>query len=268
MSISSTNRSPYCPLDLNGKKGLVLGVANHRSIAWTVTEQLIKYGADVGISVLDERAAKKSQILLDSQSNGFLCQCDLRNQMQLAQLISQATDQFGQLDFIIHSVAFAHINDLKNPISECSQSGYLDAMEVSAYSLLSMVNACRSLLSPGASIVTLSYLGGEVAIPSYGIMGPVKAALEAEARYLAAELGPQNIRVNVVSAGPLKTLAASAIPGFRQHLKEANQSTPLQRGVTHHEVAHTICFLLSPMSSGITGETIHVDAGRHAVRQF
>ena len=265
-AIEEHNQVESSLLGLNGQKGLIFGVANHRSIAWAVASELRGCGVSVGLSVLDERAKKRAQPLIEDDPMSFIQQCDVRDDEDLTRLVRYARDQWGHIDFIIHSIAFAHIDDLNHPISACPREGFLDAMEVSAHSLLKVTHACLDELSPQASIVTLSYLGAEVAIPSYGLMGPVKAALEAEVRYLAAELGPRGIRVNTVSAGPLKTLAASAIPGFRQQLKESGDQTPLKRPITHQEVAHAVLFLCSPMSKGITGETLHVDAGHHAVR--
>ena len=255
-------------LSFNGKVGLVFGVANHRSIAWSVAETLINHGAELALSVLDARAQKKAQALMPNESRGFIEQCDVSDQDQLRALITKVKTRWGRLDFIIHSVAFADVIALRNPISTCSREAYLQAMDISAFSLLSIVNVARELLTEHASIVTMSYLGAEIAIPSYGLMGPVKAALEAEVRYLAAELGPSGVRANVVSAGPLKTLAASAVPGFKQHLKEVGESNPRGTGISHQEVANVVCFLCSSMSSGINAEVIHVDAGQHAVRAF
>lgn len=255
-------------LDLKGKVGLVFGVANHRSIAWSVAQTLLNAGAELALSVLDERAQKKAQALFQHESQGMVEQCDISQIDQLKALIHKIKQRWGRIDFIVHSIAFADIQALKNPISTCSREAYLQAMDISAFSLLSIVNESRELLSEQASIVTLSYLGAEIAIPSYGLMGPVKAALEAEVRYLAAELGSLGMRANVVSAGPLKTLAASAIPGFKQHLKEVGTSNPRGRGIEHQEVANVVCFLCSSMSSGINAEVIHVDAGQHAVRAF
>ena len=220
------------------------------------------------MSVLDERAEKRAQTLVTDSDQSFVTRCDVRVKGQIVKLGQLIEQRWGRVDFIIHSVAFAHLEDLKAPLSQCSRAGYLDAFEVSAYSLLSIISGCNGLLSADASIVTMSYLGAEVAIPSYGVMGPVKAALESQVKYLAAELGPRGIRVNAVSAGPLKTLAAAAIPGFRKHLKDSAEQTPLRRQITHQEVAQTVVFLCSSMSSGITGEVIHVDAGQHAVRSW
>lgn len=258
---------PHSPL-LSGRRGLILGVANHRSIAWSVTEHLKRWGADVALSVLDERAERRAQSLLAGARHSLITRCDVRDRTQVEALAAFIERHWGTLDFIVHSVAFAHLEDLQAPLSSCRRAGYLDAFEVSAYSLLSVVDACKELLSRDASIVTMSYLGAEVAIPSYGLMGPVKAALESQVRYLASELGPRGVRVNAVSAGPLKTLSAAAIPGFRQHLKESAEQTPLRRQITHAEVAQATVFLCSTMSSGITGEVLHVDAGQHAVRSW
>ena len=268
-ALNTSTRSLLCPLRLNGKRGIIFGVANHRSIAWACAERLMECGAEVILAVLDERSEKRARSLLaerEEESEHAVYQCDLRVEDELLSLIDTVKRNQGKIDFVIHSVAFAHLEDLKQPISQCRQRGFLDAMEVSAFSLLSIVNACRELWSESASVVTMSYIGAEIAIPSYGVMGPIKAALEAEVRYLAAEVGERGVRVNAVSAGPLKTLAASAVPGFRKQLKESGDFTPLKRRVNHREVADTVCFLCSQMSSGITGEVIHVDAGQHAVR--
>lgn len=256
------------PFDMSGRRGLILGVANHRSIAWAIAQTARQCGASVGIGVLDERAASKALPLVEGDDLSFIAQCNVQDDHQIDRLVGMAEREWGRIDFLVHSLAFAQLEDLRAPISAASRRGFLEAFEVSAHSLLRLSNRCGPLFSSDAAIVTLSYLGAEIAIPSYGLMGPVKAALEAEVRYLAAELGASGIRVNAVSAGPLKTLAASALPGFRQQLKSVGETTPLKRGVTHSEVANAALFLCSPLSSGITGEVLHVDAGQHAVREL
>ena len=243
-----------------------MGVANPRSLAWSAAETLAEAGATVGITYLDDRAARRVQPLIDQLSCPIACACDVREDDQIEATLEEVKARWGEIDFLIHSLAFADINDLKRPLSDCSREGYHLAMEVSAYSLLRLIHFASPLMSSGASVTTLTYLGAEVAMPAYGVMGPAKAALEAQVRYLARELGPRGIRVNAVSAGPIKTLAAVGIPGFKQLLKASGESTPLGRGVTAQEVAYSLAFLTSPLSGGITGEVLHVDGGAHAVR--
>ena len=252
-------------LQLQNKKGLVLGVANERSIAWHIAQTLHQAGAQIALTYLDERALRKVQPLVDLVQAPIAMACDVTQEQHMIDLFERITQEWGELDFIVHSLAYADIQDLKNPIQDCSQAGFLQAMNVSAYSLLRLVHHAQALLNPSASIVTMTYLGAEVAIAPYGIMGPVKAALESQVKYLASSLGEQQIRVNAISAGPIKTLAASAIPKFRTLLKETQQHTALRRGVTQQEVAQTVAFLVSDLSSGITAEVLHVDAGAHAV---
>jgi enoyl-[acyl-carrier protein] reductase I len=190
----------------------------------------------------------------------------VRDDEQLKRVIEEAAEALGGLDCLVHSVAFADLNDLRAPLDACSREGFQLAFDVSAYSLMRCVHWARPHLSESASVVTMTYLGARVAVPLYGLMGPVKAALEAEVRALASELGREGVRVNAVSAGPVKTLAAAGLPGFREKLNTLAEQTPLGRGVTQEEVAHAVCFLCSPLSSGVTGSTLYVDAGEHAVR--
>ena len=248
-------------LNLNGLKGVVLGVANPRSIGWAIASFLHECGAEVGFTYLNDRALRHVKPLADSIQAPFYLACNVQNSEQVLNLVNHIQRQWGQLDFIVHSLAFAHQSDLKNPISACSQEGFKEAMEISAWSLLNLVQQTQDLLNEGASITTLSYIGAERVVPLYGVMGPVKAALEAEVRYLAHELGPREIRVNAVSAGPIKTLSAAGIPGFRSLLKTAQESTAFKRGVSAQEVAHCVALLVSPLSRCLTGEVLHVDCG-------
>ncbi len=250
---------------LPGRRGLVLGVANPRSLAWAAVEALSAAGAQVAFTYLDERAARRARPLAERAQSPFSAPCDVRDDASLKAAIDGAAAAMGGLDFLVHSVAFAEQQDLAAPLHDCSREGFKLALDVSAYSLVRAVHFALPHLSSGASVVTLTYLGARVAIPLYGLMGPAKAALEAEVRYLARELGPRGVRVNAVSAGPVKTLAAAGLPGFRDRLKETTSRTPLGRGVTHEEVAAAVCFLCSPLSGGITATTLHVDAGEHAV---
>lgn len=248
-------------LNLTGLKGVVLGVANPRSIGWAVASFLHECGAEVGFTYLNDRALRHVQPLADQIHAPFYTACNVQDSEQVKTLIEQIKQTWGELDFIVHSLAFAHQADLKNPISNCTQEGFKEAMEISAWSLLNLVQHTHDLLNEGASITTLSYVGAERVVPLYGVMGPVKAALEAEVRYLAHELGPREIRVNAVSAGPIKTLSAAGIPGFRSLLKTAQESTAFKRGVSAREVAQCIALLVSPLSRCLTGEVLHVDCG-------
>ena len=253
------------PPMLVGRRGLVLGVANPRSLAWAAVEALAAAGAQVAFTYLDERAARRARPLAERVGSPFSAPCDVRDDASLKAAIDGAAAALGGLDFVVHSVAFAEQDDLAAPLYDCSREGFRIALDVSAYSLVRAVHFALPHLTAGASVVTLTYLGARVAVPLYGLMGPAKAALEAEVRYLARELGPRGVRVNAVSAGPVKTLAAAGLPGFRERLRETTARTPLGRGVTHEEVAAAVCFLCSPLSGGVTATTLHVDAGEHAV---
>jgi len=251
-------------LRLQGSKGLVLGVANQRSIAWAVVEELLSAGAQVGFTYLDERALRRVKALTERAH--YHAPCNVEDDEQLKAVIEGCAEALGGLDWVVHSLAFAEQSDLTEPLDACSREGYLKAMQISAYSLLRCVHWAKPLLNQGGSVVTLTYLGARVAIPMYGVMGPAKAALEAGVRGLAQELGAEGLRVNAVSAGPVKTLAAAGLPGFRDKLRTLGEQTPLGRGVTQAEVAQAVAFLCSPLSSGVTGTTLHVDAGEHAAR--
>ncbi len=250
---------------LDGKNGLVFGVANDRSIAWAITEAVVNAGARVGLSYQGERLERRVLPLADRINADLCMQCDVTDDEQLDAYFAKATQVFGKIDFLVHSVAYAPRADLMGRFVETSRDGYRVAQDVSAYSLIELCRRARPLMSEGGSVVALTYYGGEKVIPNYNVMGPGKAALEASVRYLASDLGPENIRVNAISAGPIKTLAAAGIPGFREMLKETAARTPLRRNVTYAEIANTALFLTSEMGSGVTGETIHVDGGYHVM---
>jgi enoyl-[acyl-carrier protein] reductase I len=251
-------------LDLTGKNALVTGIANDKSIAWGIAQQLHKAGANLGVTYLpddkDRFKAKVAELTEPLQPSLFL-PCDVQQEEQISALFETMQEKWGKLDILIHCLAFANKDDLSGDFSKVSRDNFSLAMEVSAYSLISLSRAAKPLMTEGGSIVTLTYLGGVKVIPNYNVMGTAKAALEMNVRYLAAEMGPQNIRVNGISAGPIRTLASSAVGGIRDMIKHLEEVAPLRRTVTQTEVGNTAAFLCSDLSSGITGQIIYVDAG-------
>jgi enoyl-[acyl-carrier protein] reductase I len=253
--------------DLAGKHGLVVGVANKRSISWGIAQALAARGARLALTYQVERLEENVRELAATLDNPLVAQCDLSNDQQVADLVTAIDREFGGLDFLVHGAAFALQADLSNPFVQTSREGFRIALDVSAYSLIGLTRAVLPLMERrgGGSIVTLTYLGSQRVIPNYNVMGVAKAALEASVRYLAADLGPKNIRVNAVSAGPIKTLAATGIAGFSSILPVYRERAPLRRNVEQSEVADAAVFLLSPAARGITGEILMVDAGFHAI---
>lgn len=251
---------------LAGRNGLVFGVANARSIAWGITRRAVDHGARVGMTYLDERLARRVEPLAAEIDAPFCVPCDVADDAQLDACFAAAAEAFdGTLDFVIHSVAFARREDLGGGFAETSRDGFALAMDISAYSLLAMARRAQPLMKAGGSLLAMSYIGAERVVANYHVMGPAKAALEANIRYLAADLGPAGIRVNGISAGPIKTLAAAGIPGFRKMLKANAEVVPLRRNVTTDEVGDAAVFLLSDMARSITGEVLHVDSGFHVM---
>lgn len=251
-------------LNLSGKNALVTGIANNRSIAWGIAQQLHKAGANLGITYLpDEKGKfeKKVAELVEPLQPSLFLPCNVENEDQIQATFETVREQWGKLDILIHCLAFAHKEDLSGDFSATSRSGFNKALEVSTYSLIQLSGAAKLLMTQGGSIVTLSYLGAVRAIPNYNIMGVAKAGLEASVRYLSAELGPQNIRVNGISAGPIRTLASSAVGGILDMIHHVEAVSPLRRTVTQLEVGNTAAFLCSDLSSGITGQILYVDAG-------
>jgi len=253
----------------DGKKGLVFGIANDHSIAWAITQQLHAEGAEMGFTHLPDKDPERPRMerrlrkLVEPIGAKIIMPCNVQQDEDLDAFFAAAEETFGQIDFVLHSIAYAPIEDLKGPTFEVSREGFKTSMEISVYSLLSIANRARKLLSPGGTILTLTYLGGEKVIPGYNIMGICKSALESSVEYLAHELGPVGIRVNALSAGPLKTLSSAAVGDFDKMLKLYSTFSPLRRNITAEEVGKTGMYLLSSQSGGITGETLHVDAGFH-----
>jgi len=248
---------------LAGKKGLILGVANDRSIAWGIARSARREGADLGFNYLGDALEKRVRPLAESLDSGFIESLDVGEDDQIDAFFSRVEQHWGKLDFLVHSIAFANKDALKNRFVDTSREDFRMAMEISAYSFIAVAQRAVRLMQPGGSITTMTYLGAVRAVPNYNVMGVAKAALEASTRYLAADLGPDGIRVNAISAGPIRTLAASGIGNFRQLMTKAARGSMLKRNVTQDEVGDVAVFLLSDMAAGITGEVHYVDAGFH-----
>ncbi len=249
---------------LAGKKGLILGLANEHSIAWGCTRLAHQMGAELVGSCLNDKALAHVQPLTQPLGISTLT-CDIEAPGELNRLVTQAVAELGHLDFVIHSIAWAPLADLHGKVIDSSSTGFARAMEVSCHSFATLAQLCAPHMPQGGSMVTMSYLGADEVVPHYGLMGPVKAALESLVRYMAAELGPQAIRVHAVSPGPILTRAASGIEAFDALMQSAQATAPLGRLVTLDEIAQLSLFLCSDAASGMTGQTLFVDAGCHAV---
>jgi enoyl-[acyl-carrier protein] reductase I len=246
---------------LKGKRVLVLGVANERSIAWGITQAIKREGGEIALTYLNEALEKRVRPLAQEIGCETVLQCDVQNDEQIDAMYNDLEKRWGGIDAIVHSVAFANGDDLKARFSETSRQGFSLALDVSAYSLIAVAGKGKRLMKEGGSIMTMTYLGSERVVPNYNVMGVAKAALESSVRYLAADLGPDNIRVNAISAGPIKTLAASGIPHFRDMLHAFAEKAPLRRNVTTDDVANCALFYLSGLGAGVTGEITYVDCG-------
>lgn len=252
----------------SGKKGLILGVANENSIAWAIAKYILEHGGECGFTHLpdredDDRKKNRRRVskLTEQYENAkFLVPLDVQDDENIRGVMQTAQETFGKIDFLLHSIAFADRDDLSRDTIETSRDGFKLAMDVSVYSLLAVCNAAKGLFNPGAAVAAMTYFGGEKCVPGYNVMGICKAALEASVRYLAYDLGIQDVRVNALSAGPMRTLAGRAA-GVDGMLKLYEMMAPLGRNVTHEEVGQTGAFLLGDMSHGITGEILHIDGG-------
>ncbi|BDH61360.1 enoyl-[acyl-carrier-protein] reductase [NADH] FabI [Lysinibacillus sp. PLM2] len=252
-------------LQLKDKNIVVMGVANERSIAWGIAKKLLEVGANVIFTYRKERSKGKiEKVLNDYQDyNTAVVECDVNSDESIAAAFQQIGEQFGVVHGIVHSVAFANAEDLHNRFVETTRDGYAFAQDTSAYSLIAVAKAALPYMTEGGSIVTMSYLGAERVLDGYNVMGVAKAALEASTRYLAADLGANGIRVNAISAGAIRTLAAKGVPSFNTILHQIEEKSPLKRNITQEEVANMTIVMLSNLSSGVTGETIYVDSGYH-----
>lgn len=259
-------------MQFQGKKGLIIGVANENSIAWAIAERIMAAGGVCGFTHLpdrpdDERQRNRRRVakLTDPHDNAkFLLPMDVNRDADIESVMSETKQTFGEIDFLLHSIAFADRNDLSRETLLTSRDGFKLAMEASVYSLIACTAAAKDLLRPGAAVATMTYFGGEKCVPGYNVMGICKAALDATVRYLAFDLGPRDVRVNAVSAGPVRTLAGRAA-GVEEMLALYEHMAPLGRNITHDEVGRAGAYLLSDDSRGITGEILHVDGGYHAM---
>jgi enoyl-[acyl-carrier protein] reductase I len=250
---------------LEGKRGLILGVANKRSIAWGIAQSVAGAGARLALTYQGERLEENVRELAASLADPLILPCDVSKDGDLARLAQDVAREFGGLDFVVHAVAYALREELDGEFVNTSREGYRVAQDISSYSLTALAKATVPLMTGGGSIVTLTYLGGERVVPHYNVMGVAKAALEMSVRYLAADLGPKGIRVNAISAGPIKTLAASGVHGISKMLEYHREHAPLRRNTEQAEVGDAALFLVSPLARGVTGEVLHVDGGFHVM---
>ena len=252
-------------MDLKNKKGLIMGVANDKSIAWGIAQQCANFGAELAFTYQNDLLLKRIDPLAKSVSSNLLIQCDVSDEGSVKNTFEKIRDKWGKLDFFVHAVAFADKNELRGKYVDTSKENFLNSLNISCYSFTESCKYCYELMDNGGSILTLTYYGAEQVMPHYNVMGVAKSALEASVKYLAVDMGDKNIRVNAISAGPIKTLAASGIGDFRFILKWNELNSPLKRNVTLEDVGNTGAYLLSDLSSGVTGEIHHVDCGYHTV---
>jgi enoyl-[acyl-carrier protein] reductase I len=272
MTSSSTSLDPFPTVwdpntrvgqMLSGKRGLVVGIANENSIAYGCAGKLRAFGAELAVTYLNEKAEPYVRPLAERIEASMIMPLDVERPGQIDAVFDRIAREWGKLDFVIHSIAFAPRQDLHGRVVDCSREGFLKAMDISCHSFIDMARRAEPLMSAGGALITMSYYGADKVIGNYNIMGPVKAALEATARYMAHELGPKRIRVFSVSPGPLKTRAASGIAQFDELIEEAARRAPAQRLVDIAEVGRVVAFLVSEAASGMTGQTIYIDAGLH-----
>ena len=250
---------------MQGKRGLVMGLANDKSLAWGIARQLAEHGAELAFSYQGEALGKRVKPLAEQLGSDFTFECDVSDMGALDSAFATLKQRWETIDFVVHAIGFSDKNELRGKYVDTSLENFLMTMNISAYSLVAVAKRAAEMMPNGGSIVTLTYYGAEKVIPHYNVMGVAKAALETSVQYLANDLGPQNIRVNAISAGPVKTLAASGIGDFRYILKWNELNAPLRRNITIDDVGGSGVYFLSDLSSGVTGETHHVDAGYHVV---
>lgn len=252
-------------IDLRGKRALVMGVTNARSLGWAIAAKLQAAGCDMAFSYQGERLREELEELAKDIPGARLYQVDVSREEELRGLFKDLGEAWGGIDYIVHAIAFAPRPAMDGRYIETTREDWLTALEISAYSLVAIAREAEPLLAEGGALVTLTYYAAEKVVPKYNVMGIAKSALEASVRYLAYELGKKGVRINAVSAGPVKTVAARSIPGFMKMYKRAAEIAPLGRNVSQEDVGHLGLFLLSPLAAGITGETVYVDAGFHVM---
>lgn len=250
---------------LSGKKGLIMGVASDRSLAWGIAQKASQNGATLAFSYQSEIILKRLSPLAGSLGSDLLVECDVSDEESIKRLVRTVKEKIGNIDFLVHSIAYAGKSELKGRYMDTSRENFLTALDISCYSLTSICKYASEIMNPGGSVVTMSYIGATRVMPHYNVMGVAKAALEASVRYLAVDLGGQNIRINAISAGPAKTLAAAGIGDFRYMLKWNQLNSPLKRNINLDDVGNTAVFLLSDLASAITGDVVFVDSGYHVV---
>ncbi|MGI8705254.1 MAG: enoyl-ACP reductase FabI [Sphingomicrobium sp.] len=250
---------------MKGKRGLIMGLANDRSLAWGIAKSLADAGAELAFSYQGETLEKRVRPLAEQLGSSLLIDCDVSSMEALDGAFAELKKQWGALDFVVHAIGFSDKNELRGKFFDTSLDNFLMTMNISVYSFIAVTQRARAMMKPGGSLLTLTYYGAEKVIPHYNVMGVAKAGLEASVRYLAMDLGPEGIRVNAISAGPIKTLAASGIGDFRYIMKWNEYNSPLRRNVTIEDVGGGALYLLSDLASGVTGEIHHVDGGYNVV---
>ena len=261
--MNSPTLDPVRLLDMTDKKGLIVGVANEHSLAWAAARNCHAAGADLALTYLNEKARPFVEPLAQSICAPLLMPCDVAHEGELETVFAKITETWGKLDFLVHAIAWAPADDLHGRLTDCSAEGFTQAMQVSCHSFIRMAKLAEPLMHQGGNLTTLTFIGAERVVDHYSLMGPVKAALETSVRYLAHELGPKGIRVNAISAGAIKTRAASGIEHFDELIRETETKSPLRRTVTADEVGRAALLLASDHTTAITGEILHVDAGFH-----
>jgi enoyl-[acyl-carrier protein] reductase I len=246
---------------LEGKRALIFGVANDHSIAWGIAQALHQHGAELAFSYASEPLKRRVTPLAESVGSDFIEPCDVSKDEDIDELFEKASDRLGEIDILVHAIAYADREDLKGAFYETSREGFKMAMDISAYSYAALARASLPLMSRGGSMMTLTYYGSEKVAPNYNVMGVAKAALEATTRYLAADLGPKGIRVNAISAGPVRTLSAAGVSGFKKLYRHFEKITPMKRHVEIEDIGGAAVYLASDLSSMVTGEVIYVDGG-------
>ena len=253
------------PALMQGKKGLIMGVANHRSIAWGIAESLSGHGAELAFSYQGETLGKRVKVLAKGIGANLVLPCDVEDEASMEQVFAAVAEEWGGLDFVVHAIAYSDKEELKGPYLNTTRTNFSRTMDVSCYSFTALARLAAPLMKDGGALLSLTFSGAQRVVPNYNVMGVAKAALEASIKYLAVDLGPQNIRVNAISAGPMRTLAGSAIAGARHIFRWSAENSPLRRSVQLEDVGGAALYLLSDLSKSVTGEIHHVDSGYNII---